>query len=223
MTVAIIPAHNEEKTIFDVVEKVVLFVDRVVVVNDGSVDKTAILAKEAGAEVITHLINRGQGAALATGTSYALSCDADIIVHFDADGQHDPADIDKIIKPIKDNLADVVLGSRFLGSTINLPLSRKIVLKLGLVFTRFFSGLHLTDTNNGFRAFSRLAASSIKINQDGMAHASEILDQVAHYNFKYIEVPVTIRYTAETLRRGQRNSNAISIVRRLVVDKFFPH
>lgn len=218
-TVAVVAAYNEVASIGKVVGELVNVVDDVVVVDDGSTDDTGKIAKESGATVLKHVINRGQGAAQQTGNEYALGIGADVIIHFDADGQHDVADIPKFIEPLKSGEFDMVLGSRFLGSA-NFPLTRKLVLKLGLLFVWFYSGLHLTDSQNGFRAFSREAAQKIIITQDGMAHASEILDEIAEQKLRYVEVPVTIHYTTETLAKGQGSLNGINIAARLIWDKF---
>ncbi|MFA5954728.1 MAG: glycosyltransferase family 2 protein [Patescibacteria group bacterium] len=222
-TIAVIPAYNEARGIYDVVTDVRRYVDEVIVVDDGSNDATTSLARSAGAVVLCHSINRGQGAALATGVALALEERADIIVHFDADGQHDAHDITLLTEPIRDGRADIVLGSRFLGHAVNLPLKRRILLKAGILFTRFFSGIYLSDTNNGLRAFSRSAATKLPIRHDGWAHASEILDGIADLKLRYVEVPVTVHYTPYSLAHGQSSVNALTIVRDLVIEKFFPH
>ncbi|PJE75861.1 glycosyltransferase family 2 protein [Candidatus Uhrbacteria bacterium CG10_big_fil_rev_8_21_14_0_10_48_11] len=220
---AVIPAFNEASGIAAVVASVLPRVQRVVVVDDGSTDATAAEAKRAGAVVLHHRINRGQGAALATGAQYALRHGAEVLVHFDADGQHDSNDIEALVKPIVNDVCDVVLGSRFLGSAPNLPFAKRLLLKAGILFTRIFSGIWLTDTNNGLRAFSANAARRLPVRQDGMAHASEIIDGIADLSLRYVEVPVTIHYTPYAIARGQRKLNAVRIVRDLVLDKFFPH
>jgi glycosyltransferase involved in cell wall biosynthesis len=199
---AVIPAYNEEKTIGQVVSDVKKHVDGVIVVDDGSVDRTAAFAKEAGASVASHFLNRGQGAALETGKAAALGLGADIIVTYDADGQFLPEEISNVTKPIIDNQADVVLGSRFLKSDI--PLSKKIFLGGAIFLTRMTSGLPLSDTHNGFRAFSREAAEKIEIKQNRMAHASEILDKISEHRLRYTEVPVTVKYFSQKIRRGQK-------------------
>ncbi|MFH1565498.1 MAG: glycosyltransferase family 2 protein [bacterium] len=219
----IIPAYNEEKTIANAVDGVKKF-GRVVVVDDGSKDLTKNLAKNAGAEVLSHIINRGQGAAIRTGIEYALINDADIVVHFDADGQHGANDIEKIITPILLNQSDIVLGSRFLkdntpDSKTKIPLIRFLILKAAIVFTRIISGIKITDTHNGFRALSKNAAQKIKITQDGMAHASEILDEIVKNNLKYKEIPVEIKYTDYSKNKGQSSINSINIIKDLLFGK----
>jgi glycosyltransferase involved in cell wall biosynthesis len=194
--------------------------NNVVVVDDGSSDQTMEVALASGAWTLRHIVNLGQGAALQTGISFALDRGAETIVTFDADGQHDPNEIPRMISPVRDGTADVALGSRFLGKAENIPLARKLVLKGGVIFTRLFSGIHITDTHNGFRAFSRAAAEKLKIRQNRMAHASEILDQIQSLRLRFVEVPVTIHYSTETMAKGQSSWNAVKIVAQLILGRF---
>lgn len=218
----IIPAYNEQETIAAVVREVKKF-GTVIVVDDGSEDLTKDLAKDAGAKVLSHIINRGQGAALKTGTEYALGDNADIIVHFDADGQHKASDIEKVITPILLSQSDVVLGSRFLKNEFEsknkIPFVRFILLKTAIVFTRVISGIKITDTHNGFRALSKMAAQKIRLAQDGMAHASEILDEIIKNNLKYKEIPVQIKYTDYSKSKGQSSLTFINILKELLRGK----
>ncbi|MCX8147045.1 MAG: glycosyltransferase family 2 protein, partial [Candidatus Woesearchaeota archaeon] len=170
--------------------------------------------------VLRHIINRGQGASLKTGIDYSLQKKADIIVTFDADGQHKPEEIKDLIRPIINKEADIVLGSRFLGKKSNVPFMKKIVLKLGVVFTFLYSGIWLTDTHNGFRALSRKAAEKIEIRQDRMEHASEIIDEIRKKKLRYKEVPVTIMYSYYARQKGQSPLNSIKIAFRLVWSRF---
>jgi len=201
----VIPAFNEAKVIGEVLQSLKVHYSNIVVVDDASQDETRTIAEKEGAIVIHHLLNRGQGAALATGIQYALRQDADIIVTFDADNQHKLEDIHKLVQPILEKEVDVVLGSRFLekDSAKNLSLLRKTILKAALIFTKITSGLQITDTHNGLRAFSRYAAETIKIKQNRMAHASEILDEIQKHKFRYKEVPVTIEYSSYSFEKGQ--------------------
>ncbi len=192
----IIPAYNEEKTIGSVISNLKKHkYHKIVVVNDNSKDKTEEISLRNGATVLTHKLNRGQGAALATGNEYALRNGAEIIVHFDADGQMQAEDIPAMINPLIKKEADITMGSRFLGKASNIPTSKKIILFLGRVFLRTFFGVKLTDSQCGFRALSRKGAQSIEIKQDKMEHASEILIEVFQKKLKYKEIPVTIKYT----------------------------
>ena len=228
---AIIPAYNESKMIAEVVSSVRPYVSEVVVIDDGSADSTGRVAAQAGAIVLRHILNRGQGAGLRTGTEYALSAGADAIVHFDADGQHDPAEIPRLIEPIVNGEADLVLGSRFLKdahhsySDLRVGESvqgiRRGLIKLGVLFTWYFSGVHLTDVHNGFRALSRYAAERIVITQDRAAHASEILDQIRRNNLRFVERPTTIKYTEYSKSRqdGVRSEGNLKKIK--VAVRFF--
>jgi glycosyltransferase involved in cell wall biosynthesis len=185
------------------------------VVDDCSADLTAEVAYAAGAIVLRHSINRGQGAALQTATDYALArLEPDIIVHFDADGQMQASEIDTLVAPITRGQAEIVLGSRFLGKKPeNLPMMRRVLLQAGVAFTAVLSGLRITDSQNGFRALSRKAATEIRITLDGMAHASEILDLIKVTNLSYTEQPVTIKYSVDTLHKSPSNWRALNIAK----------
>jgi polyprenyl-phospho-N-acetylgalactosaminyl synthase len=207
----IIPAYNEVTVIADVVAQVRRTGHNVVLVDDGSSDDTAA-AVVGQCPVIRHPINLGQGAALQTGLTYALAQGAEFIVTFDADGQHRVSDISALLCTLITHRADFALGSRFLGSTVNMPPSRRVLLAAATWFTRATTGLALTDAHNGLRAMTRRGAGRIKLRQNRMAHASEILDQIAASGLKYVEVPVTIEYGGYSLGKGQRSSEAIDIL-----------
>lgn len=208
----VIAAYNEASVIYKVISEIKEYWCNVVVVDDGSTDNTKIEAARAGAIVVSHLVNLGQGAALATGIEFCLDMNADYIVTYDADGQHCVGDIEKIINKISLEKIDVVIGSRFLGKTINMPCKRRLLLKMAVLFTRLTTGLLVTDAHNGFRCFSKHAAQQIRIRQNRMAHASEILEEIASNKLSYAEMPVTIIYTAYSLSKGQKLSNAFSIM-----------
>lgn len=210
----VIAAFNEGSMIMDVVRRVTPMA-HVVVVDDGSSDNTGDLALEAGAHVATHMINRGQGAALQTGIDYALGHGAEYIVTFDADGQHDADEALAMVEACREGV-DVVLGSRFLGRAINMPTSRRLTLKAAVLFTRLTTGLKLTDAHNGLRVLSRSAAQRIRIQQDRMAHASEILSLIGRYNITYREFPVTITYSEYSLAKGQKISNSVRILEDII-------
>ena len=207
-----LPAFNEAAVIGDVVRELVTHHPNVVVVDDGSSYETAVEATNAGALTLSHALNRGQGAALQTGIDYCLSRGARILVTFDADGQHRSEDIPRLVRPILDGTVDVVLGSRFLGTTENMPALRSVLLKVAVLFTRLYSRARITDVHNGFRAFSRRAATQIRISQDGMAHASELIDQIVGAGLSYQEMPVHVRYTEYSRAKGQRTSGALKIL-----------
>jgi polyprenyl-phospho-N-acetylgalactosaminyl synthase len=194
---------------------------RVVVVDDGSRDGTRHIAAAAGAKVVVHPVNLGQGAALQTGIDYALSQDADILVTFDADGQHRVADIPVLVEALRRERADFALGSRFLGQTYNLPRLRRWVLYAATIFTRLTTGLRLTDSHNGLRALTRRGAAAIRLRQNRMAHASEILVAIAQSGLSYVEVPVTIEYTAYSLAKGQRIGDSVTILLDLFAQELY--
>ena len=208
----VVPAYNEGPAIGPVVRELREQCYPVVVVDDGSGDETAEVAREAGAAVVRHPVNRGQGAALQTGLAWALRRGARYVVTFDADGQHAAADIRALVVPLADGRAQVALGSRFLGSTKNIPATRRLVLRLAVLFTRLSSAMRVTDTHNGLRAFTRAAAEQIEITLDRMAHASEILDQIHRRKLVYTEVPVHIRYTDYSREKGQSHAAAFRIL-----------
>ncbi len=205
-----IAAYREASQIGAVVRSVMSAHLRVIVVDDGSDDATATEAAAAGATVLRHVINRGQGAALQTGIRYALARGARYVVTFDADGQHRVEDVSKLLEPLVRGESDVTLGSRFLQPN-EIPAFRRLILRAGVLFTRLVSGIHVTDTHNGLRGLSRRAAEALDIRLDGMAHASEILDQIARKGLRYVEVPVEIRYTDYSRRKGQRSLGAFRI------------
>lgn len=215
---AVIPAYNESPKVGGVVRSLLPYVNEVVVIDDGSADLTLSEAKAAGAAAYRFVINRGQGAALRAGFKKALAHGADIVVTFDADGQFDPADIPRLVMPLTTGDVEVALGSRILGDS-NMPGFKKILLQIAIGLTNGLSGLRLTDTHNGLRAFRRGALEKIKLRQDRMAHASEIIDQIAEHKIKYVEVPVTIRYTDYSLKKGQHLIDYLKILIDLSIKK----
>lgn len=211
-TWVVIPAWNESASIGTVVRGVLPYAEGVVVVDDASVDDTRLLALEAGAVVLRHPVNLGQGAALQTGISHALAEGARYIVTFDADGQHAAGEIDRMLEALRAANVDVALGSRFKGTTVGMPRARRVLLKLAVVFTRLTTGLKLSDSHNGFRAFTADAARQLRIRQNRMAHASEILEQIGQRGMRFVEVPVTISYTEYSKLAGQKNTDSLNIV-----------
>jgi glycosyltransferase involved in cell wall biosynthesis len=207
----VIPAFNEMQKVGKVVLSLAQRGYSVVVVDDGSTDDTFEKAKEAGADSYKHLINVGQGASLQTGIDIALNKGAEVIVTYDADEQFDPDDINALLEKIKTQNTDVVLGSRFLKKQ-NIPFTRKLLLKFATIFTRVTTGLSVSDTHNGLRAFTRESAKKISITQPRMAHASEILSEIAELKLRIVEVPVTVRYTEYSLGKGQKSSAGIRIL-----------
>jgi glycosyltransferase involved in cell wall biosynthesis len=219
----VIAAYNEQGSIGKVVEGLRKGgYDNIVVVDDGSRDNTASEAVDAGATVLQHVVNRGQGAGLQTGIEYSLEQGAEIIVTFDADGQHRVEDLQTIIQPVASGEVDVTFGSRFLETKASIPLIRKVLLKGSVLVLLLFYGVKMTDAHNGFRALSRKAAQSIRITSDRMAHASEIVDEVHRLGLRHREIPVTILYTKETMKRGHGSfKQAVQVLYTMFLKKFF--
>jgi glycosyltransferase involved in cell wall biosynthesis len=215
----VVAAFNEACVIGRVIADLRETYPNVVVVDDGSSDATAACAVAAGAVVLRHPVNLGQGAALQTGIIYALARRAAFVATFDADGQHSSADIARMVRAPTEHNAEVALGSRFLGNAVGMSLSRRITLRSAVLFTRLTTGLRVTDAHNGLRLFTRAAALKIRITQNRMAHASEISDQIVRHQLKYIEVPVTITYTDHSRVKGQTLLGAADIIGELVLGK----
>jgi polyprenyl-phospho-N-acetylgalactosaminyl synthase len=217
----VIAAHNEETAIVQVVRRLAACGYRILVVDDGSDDSTLEAAIASGATALRHPINLGQGAALQTGIEYAIAAGAEIIATFDADGQHRAGDIAVLVNALVREQADFALGSRFLGQTVRLPIMRRLMLRAATLFTRLVTGLRLTDTHNGLRAMTRRGAASIRLRQNRMAHASEILSQIACSHLRYVEAPVTIEYTPYSLAKGQGLGDSLMIVSDLLLGRLY--
>ena len=206
---AVIPAYKEEEKIGEVVRSVLAYAEKVVVVDDCSRDLTAAMAAQAGAEVLSLAVNRGQGAALRVGTRWALDDGAEIIVHFDADGQFRAEDISRSVEPIASGRADVVLGSRFLDGNTKMPASKRyLIMPTARLVNLLLLGVRLTDPQSGFRVLSAAAARRLEWRQDRMAHCSEILAQIYKHKLKVEEFPITVTYYGY----GQRMTGGFRII-----------
>jgi polyprenyl-phospho-N-acetylgalactosaminyl synthase len=208
----VVPAFNEGALIGRIVGELIERNYAVLVIDDGSHDATGGAALAAGAAVVTHPFNLGQGAALQTGIQFALMKGADYLVTFDGDGQHRVSDVDVLIDALATQNVDFVLGSRFRGAAVDMPASRRLLLKSATWFTRVTTGLRITDTHNGLRAMTRRGAGKIELRQNRMAHASEILHAIACSGLRYAEVPVTVDYSAYSLAKGQRLTDSLRIL-----------
>jgi glycosyltransferase involved in cell wall biosynthesis len=216
----VIAAYNEGERLARTLQTVCGGDWQIVVVDDGSRDQTTEIASRFPVWTLRHPINCGQGAALRTGIDFALLRGAEVIVTFDADGQHYAREIPALVAPVVRGEVDVTLGSRFTGRAVNMPWTRWLTLKLGILFTRIVSGIRVSDVHNGFRAFSRMAAERIEIRQPRMAHASEILDEIHRLQLRYTEVPVTITYSQDSLAKGQSSLAALRITGHLLLGRF---
>jgi len=218
----VIAAWNEEKMIAKVVKSLKKGgYKNVIVVDDGSKDKTSKMAEKEDAIVIQHKKNKGQGAALRTGIKHAVKLGADVVVTFDADGQHRVSEIKNLVKPVKDGVVDVALGSRFLNKNNHLSFKIWLLLKIGIILHLVLYGVMLTDVHNGFRALSRKAAKKIRIKQDRMEHASEIIEQIGKHRLSYVEIPCTILYTKYSAEKGQSVMDRIKVGFKLFWNKIF--
>ncbi len=212
----IVPAYNEENKIAEVLTDLTNNYHNIVVVDDYSQDKTTDIVRKFPVTLLQHQINRGQGATLETGNQYAFQKGADIIVHFDADGQFLVKEIEDLIKPIIHEGYEIVLGSRFLEKKSKMPWFKKYVIhSLARIVNRIFFGIKLTDPQSGFRAMSAAAAQKIKIEQDEMAHCSEILHKAFKYKLKIKEIPMTVIYH----HFGNNFSGGLKILKDLIFKK----
>ena len=223
--VLVLPAFNEQRTIAEVVLRAERFVDEIVVVDDGSSDLTPVIAQRLGAKVIRHDENLGKGLALKTGFEYAKQIGTDVVVTLDTDGQHDPAEIPKIVEPIIKGEADMVVGSRFLGKgRLDMPVYRRIGLGIINQLSSRVSRFGVMDTQSGFRAYSRAAAQIISsYESSGYGIELEQLAIAAKNGLKVVEVPISVRYKGleRTSKRHplKHGGELISTVLRLVMEE----
>lgn len=218
----VIAAYNEARAIGPVLAGVRGGGRHIVVVDDGSTDGTVDIARHSGATVVKHPVNLGQGAALQTGIRFALSQEADVVVTFDADGQHRAGHIEDLITALRLHDADFALGTRFLDKSSNIPQSRRLLLRAATWFTRVTTGLAVTDAHNGMRAMTRQGAEHVHLRQNRMAHASEFLNQVVDSGLPYVEVPVIVDYSRYSMGKGQRATGSIDILIDLCVRRLHP-
>jgi polyprenyl-phospho-N-acetylgalactosaminyl synthase len=217
-TWVVIPLYNEDQVIADVVREVREVFPLVVCVDDGSRDRSAEIAERAGARVVRHPVNLGQGAALQTGFDFALSDPGmRFVVTFDADGQHQISDAEAMVARLRDGEADVVFGSRFLDERTKPSLAKKLVLRTAVGYTNLTTRTRLTDAHNGLRAISRPVVEQINITQNRMAHASELVAQIGASTTRYVEHPVHILYTDYSRSKGQSLWNSINILADLIL------
>lgn len=225
----ILPAYNEEKVIKEVITDIQKQgYSNIIVVNDGSSDNTYQEAKSTGIITLSHPINRGKGAATQTGIDAAKLLNADIIVTMDSDGQHDPKDIKKLIQPILDDKADVVIGSRMLN-TKGMPKSRIIMNKIANIVTYIFFGIMVTDSQSGFRAYNKKAYTSVYTYMDRYEFESEMLGQIKNAKLRIKEVPIKVIYTDYSKNKYKHMSrfspqgltNGVKMVIRLIENSLF--
>ncbi len=215
----VIPLYNEAPVIGNVIDELKAVFSNVVCIDDGSSDGSGDIAKAHGARVIKHPINLGQGAALQTGISYAREQEnAKYIVTFDADGQHRIDDALGMLDLARAKNLGVVFGSRFLDDRTNPGFAKKVVLKTAVWVTNQTTGMKLTDAHNGLRVLSVEAAKGINLQQDRMAHATEIVVQIGRTKLPWQEFPVEVIYTDYSKAKGQSLLNSVNILFDLIVN-----
>lgn len=219
----VVPAYNER---IDVLQPVLALLaatgNGVVLVDDGSEPALQPALHNLPVQYLRHQKNLGQGAALQTGTRYALQQGAEWIVHFDADGQHTAADLEALLQPLQNGECDVVLGSRFLQTGANqVPLPKRLLLHGARYLHWLFTGLLLSDAHNGLRALNRKAATAIRLTENRMAHATELLFEIRRHHLRWKEVPVHIAYTSYSRQKGQSVFNSIRIFFDVLLHKLF--
>ena len=201
--VAAIPCYNTQEHIAEVIAKTKKYVDVVIVIDDGSTDKTAEVAKKAGATVIAHIKNEGYGGAIKSCFAVARTSEADVLVIIDGDGQHNPDEIPRLLDTISLGNADVVIGSRFLDASEKIPMYRKFGIGVITFLWNFGAKVKVSDTQSGFRAYSKTMIQSMNFYENGMSISIEIIEKARMARRKFKEVPVTCSY--------ENNNSNISI------------
>lgn len=219
----IVPVYNHDKLLTSVIDGLQsLGYSNIIIVNDGSDTDIWPTVASKNITYLEHCINLGQGAALQTGIACAMEKGAELVICFDADGQHDPADIPELVRPIIKNEADIVCGSRFMDSPgVRMPLKRRIIIRMARLVNFIFTGIMLTDAHNGLRALNKKAIETIRLSENRMAHATEILFEVKKHQLRIKEVPVKIIYTDYSLQHGQSSWNSIKIFFDILFYKLF--
>ena len=209
----VIPAKDEATRIGLVLKKIKTEgYTNIIVINDGSTDDTAKVSKALGATVLTHIVNLGPGAATQTGMDYAIRMGAKVVVTLDADNQHCPSDIKLLLEEMKQQQVDVVIGSRFLKHDNNVPSIRVFLNKVGNYVTAFFTGLLVTDSQSGFKAMSVDFLQKSRISLSGFEFCTEIISMIKKEKVSYSEVPIKVRYTKESMEKGQSFGNGFKMV-----------
>ncbi len=218
-SVAIIPAYNEEVALGSIILRTLQYVDEVIIVNDGSDDKTVEVARLAGAEIINHATNLGKGEALKSG--FSAIGDVDVVVTIDGDGQHNPDEIPSLIKPIIEDGADLVNGSRYMnGPEENTPAYRRVGQQVLDNATNISAGIKVTDSQSGFRAFSPAACKVFRFYDTGFGIESEMLVDVAEAGLKIVEVPITVRYDVDGSTKNPV-THGVGVLLKIIKDKIF--
>jgi glycosyltransferase involved in cell wall biosynthesis len=222
----IIPAYNEAEVIVSTLRDIRKLCNKnklgkvdLIVVDDGSSDGSGKLALPHCDYLLTHRRNCGLGASLATGIEYARRKGYDYLITFDSDGQHDPRDIRKALTKMRSDY-DIVIGSRFIGTYTDMPRGRRSLLFLSNIITYLFFGVWTTDSQSGFRGLSRRALDSIRIKSNRMEVSSEFFGEIKRIGLRFAEIPIHIRYTKYSLRKGQTNAHGAGVLVKLLYNIF---
>ena len=215
-TIAVIPAYNEETRIASVICGARKYVDEVVVIDDGSLDRTGLIAVQTGAYVVTHMENMGAGAATMTGIEAARHLGADVIVTLDADEQHDPESIPSLLRPITEGRADIIFANRF-GQKNKIPVIRRVANALGNILTFFVTGKWVSDSQCGFKVFGPKALADIDLKMNGFEFCSEIVFEAVQHRWRLVEIPIKVMYSEYTLAKGQSFALGIKTALRILL------
>ncbi|AFL95541.1 hypothetical protein containing HAD-like domain 7 [Thermococcus cleftensis] len=220
-TYIVVPAYNEERMVGKVLDDLLRYFrrDEIVVVNDGSMDRTGEIARSRGVRVLTHLINRGLGGALGTGIAYSLRKGARLVVTFDADGQHLVSDALRVMRPVAEGRADFAVGSRLKGDTREMPFVKRFGNFILDAITAVFAGKYVSDSQSGLRCFSRDCAAKIRITCDRYAVSSEIIIEASKAGCRIVEVPIKAVYTEYSMKKGTNILEGVKIALNLLFDK----
>lgn len=216
----IIPAFNEARVIGETIRGVRRVLGKraaILVIDDGSADTTYFVARRSGAMVVRHPVNRGLGGALGTGLYWAKIHDIPVAVTFDADGQHDPADLPRVLQPVEQHAADAVIGSRALDGWRDIPVDRKIIIRGSNLLTWWLFGVRTSDSLSGFRAFNRQAIEKIQLRTDRMEVSNEFFLEMKRNKLRLTEVPIRVIYSEYSRMKGQKNSNIFDVTMNLLL------
>jgi glycosyltransferase involved in cell wall biosynthesis len=219
MLIAVIPAYNEAKRVGHVVAAAAKHVDRVIVVDDGSFDGTAQAARATGATVIRHPENAGAGAATMTGIEAARRMGATVVVTLDADEQHDPADIPRLLEPVKSGQADIVFANRF-GQRNKIPAIRRLFNAIGNMVTLLATGKWVQDSQSGYKVFGPRALSQVDLRMRGFEFCTEIVREAAQHNWRVAQIPAKVMYSQYTLAKGQSFSSGVKTAMKILLRSF---
>ncbi|NOS67043.1 MAG: glycosyltransferase family 2 protein [Candidatus Peribacteraceae bacterium] len=224
MLVAVIPAYNEASRVGNVVSAARKYVDAVIVVDDGSTDDTSSTATKAGAQVIRHGQNGGAGAATMTGLEAARRMGATAVVTLDADEQHDPADIPRLLEPVQRDAADIVFANRFGvrpdGKGNRIPLIRRFFNGIGNVVTLVATGKWVQDSQSGYKVFGPKALAQVDLRMSGFEFCTEIVREAVQHKWRIAQVPTKVLYSEYTLAKGQSFGNGVKTALKILLRSF---